>query len=108
MAFRVEISPEAFENIDLISSYIREQATSVIAERWFNGIITSIRTLGQMPHRCPLAEESTELGTEVRLFLHGKRNRCYKVYFATLVSGYKSSNFNWLEGSTGESWLSWC
>jgi len=35
-----------------------------------------------MPRRCPLAEESTELETEVHFLLHGKRNRRYKVYFS--------------------------
>ena len=35
-----------------------------------------------MPQRCPVAEESSDLETAVRLLLHGKRNRRYKVYFS--------------------------
>jgi hypothetical protein len=35
-----------------------------------------------MPGRCPVAEESGELSTEVRLRRFGKRARRYKVYFA--------------------------
>ena len=34
-----------------------------------------------MPARCPVAPEAEELGDEVRLLLHGKRNRAYRVYF---------------------------
>lgn len=34
-----------------------------------------------MPERIAVAEESTELGLEVRVRLYGKRNRQYKVYF---------------------------
>ncbi len=34
-----------------------------------------------MPARCPLAPEAEELGDDVRLLLHGKRNRAYKIYF---------------------------
>ena len=34
-----------------------------------------------MPGRCPAFEDSTELGVEVRVLLHGKRNRRYKIYF---------------------------
>jgi hypothetical protein len=34
------------------------------------------------PHRCPVAEESEELGQEVRLLLYGKRNRQYKMFYA--------------------------
>lgn len=35
-----------------------------------------------MPARCAIAPESADLEAEVRLLLHGKRKRCYKVYFA--------------------------
>ena len=35
-----------------------------------------------MPARCPVASESKELGEEVRLLLHGRKNRTYKIYFA--------------------------
>jgi plasmid stabilization system protein ParE len=82
MAFRVEISPEAFENLDTIAAYIQERGSFESAERWFNGIIAAVRTLQDMPRRCPLAEESTELDTEGHFLLHGKRNRRYKVYFS--------------------------
>ena len=45
MAFRVEISPQAFEDLDIISAYIRRRASFESAERWFNGVIAAIRTL---------------------------------------------------------------
>ncbi len=35
-----------------------------------------------MPGRRPLAPESEALDAEVRVLLHGKRNRRYKIYFA--------------------------
>ena len=82
MAFRVEISPEAFRDLDSISSYIQEKATTEIAQRWFNEIFSVIRTLSEMPSRYAIAEESAELEAEVRLLLHGKRKRRYKIYFA--------------------------
>jgi plasmid stabilization system protein ParE len=58
------------------------RASFTIAEQWFNGIFAAIRTLAEMPYRCPVAEESVELKTEVRLLLYGRRNRRYKIYFA--------------------------
>jgi plasmid stabilization system protein ParE len=82
MAFRVEISPEALENLDTIATHIQRHGSFESAERWFNGIVIAIRSLGEMPSRCPLAGVSDDLQTEVRLLLHGKRNRRYKVYFA--------------------------
>jgi plasmid stabilization system protein ParE len=82
MAFQVEISPEAFGDLDQMASYIRSRGSVESAERWFNGIMNAIRTLAEMPSRCPIADESEDLHAEVRLLLHGKRNRQYKIYFA--------------------------
>jgi plasmid stabilization system protein ParE len=82
MAFRVEISPEALENLDTIATHIQQHGSFESAQRWLNGVVIAIRSLGEMPGRCPLADESDDLQTEVRLLLHGKRNRRYKVYFA--------------------------
>jgi plasmid stabilization system protein ParE len=82
MAFRVEISPQAFEDLDIISAYIRQRGSFESAERWFNGIVAALETLCEAPHRRRLAEESQQLHSEVRLLLHGSRNRRYKIYYA--------------------------
>lgn len=82
MAFRVELSPRAFNDLDEIARYIKRQSSFEQAEEWFNGIIAAIRTLEDMPGRCPVADESEQLGQEVRLLLYGKRNRKYKVYYS--------------------------
>jgi plasmid stabilization system protein ParE len=82
MAFRVEISPRAFDDLDQIARYIKQQAGFEQAEEWFNGIIAAIRTLEDLPRRCRAADESRELGQEVRLLLYGRCNRQYRVYYS--------------------------
>jgi plasmid stabilization system protein ParE len=82
MAFHVEISPRAFNDLDEIARHIKQQSSFQQAEEWFNGIIAAIRTLEDMPSRCRVAVESADLGMEVRLLLHGRRNRKYRVYFS--------------------------
>ena len=82
MAFRVEISPRAFNDLDEISRYIQEEGSFQQAEEWFNGIMAAIRTLELLPHRCPVADESEDLEQEVHLLLYGKRNRKYRVYYS--------------------------
>ena len=82
MAFRVEISPRAFNDLDEIAEYIKQRGSFEQAQKWFNGIIAAIRTLEDLRHSCPVADESEELGQEVRLLLYGKRNRRYKVYYS--------------------------
>jgi len=82
MAFRVEIAPQAFDDLDAIAAYIKEKSSFAISERWFNGIIDDIASLKTMPARCPIAPESEDLDQEVRVLLHGRKNRTYRLYFA--------------------------
>lgn len=82
MAFRVEIAPRALKDLDDIATYIENRGSFDQAEKWFNGIISAIASLEEMPSRCPIAAESRDLGQEVRVLLHGKRNRSYKVYYS--------------------------
>jgi plasmid stabilization system protein ParE len=82
MAFRVEIEPQAFEDLDSIAGCIKKKSSFALAERWFNGMISDIASLKEMPARCPIAPESEDLGDEVRILLHGRKNRAYKIYFA--------------------------
>ena len=82
MAFRVEIAPRAFNDLDEIATYIEQQSSFEQAEEWFNGIIAAIRTLEDMPERCRIADESEELGQEVRVLHYGRCNRKYKVYYS--------------------------
>ena len=53
MAFRVEISPEALENLDAIAAHIQEHGSFESAERWFNEIVISIRSLGENAQPLP-------------------------------------------------------
>ncbi len=82
MAFRVEIAPQAFDDLDSIADYIREYSSFSVAEKWFNGIIDDIASLREMPAKCPVAPESEDIGEEVRLLLHGRKNRAHKIYYA--------------------------
>ena len=77
MAFRVEIAPRAFSDLDGIAACIKERGSNESARGWFNGIIGAMRALSNMPSRCPVAEESEAFGQLVHLLLHGRRNRTY-------------------------------
>jgi plasmid stabilization system protein ParE len=81
MGFEVLITDEAFADLDSIASFIRAHASIDVARKWFAAIVSAIETLEEMPSRCPLAPEAGELGEDVRLLLHGPKNRAYKIYF---------------------------
>jgi plasmid stabilization system protein ParE len=82
MGFHVELSPQALADLDSIAGDIAGRGSPGSAARWFDGLIAAIRTLAEMPHRCPLAAEDADLQAGVRLLLHGRRNRCYKIFYA--------------------------
>ncbi len=55
MAFRVEIQPQACEDLDAIADYIKARSSFANAEKWFNDIIDDIAPLKEMPERCAVA-----------------------------------------------------
>lgn len=82
MALRVEIQPQAYDDLDSIADYIKARSSFSTAEKWFNGIMDDIASLKEMPERCAIAPESVDLDGEVRVLLHGSRNRTCKIYFS--------------------------
>lgn len=81
MAFEVLITDEAFADLNTITGFLKRQGSIDIARKWFEAIIAAIETLKEMPGRCPPAPEAEDLGDDVRLLLHGRKNRAYKIYF---------------------------
>ena len=90
MAFRVEVQPRAYADLDAVTGYIELSGGFEMARRWFSGMMDAIYTLRELPERCAIAEESGGLGKEVRLLLHGRRNRLYKIYFEVISDGHSS------------------
>ena len=82
MAFRVEIAPRAFADLDAIAEYIEEHGDFESARRWFNGIFVAMRALGEMPRRHRVANEPGGLAADLRILLYGGRNRRYKIYYS--------------------------
>lgn len=78
----MNFNPRAIDDLDAIAHHIRASSSPMVAQRWFNSIIDSLASLRQLPTPCPIAPESVDLGREVRVLLHGRRNRRYKIYFA--------------------------
>jgi plasmid stabilization system protein ParE len=82
IAFEVLITDEALADLDLLTEFIRASGSVDTARKWFAGMYAAIESLTEMPARCPLASEAEELGSEVRLLLHGRKNRAFKIYYA--------------------------
>jgi plasmid stabilization system protein ParE len=49
MAFEVLITDQAFADLDLITGFIKGQASIAIARKWFASMIGAIESLGESP-----------------------------------------------------------
>ena len=107
MAFRVEVSPRAFADLDGFTEYIKRHGNKERAEKWFREMIGAVASLEEMPWRHPVAEESADVGQEVRVLHFGRRNRMYKVYFSVESKGQSSGTVrvlhvrHWARGKPG-------
>jgi plasmid stabilization system protein ParE len=82
MTFQVIIQPVAERNIRQQVEWIVAQSNSpATALRWARAIRTKIDTLKTSPLRCPVDPESDAYGEEVRMLLHGKRNKKFRILF---------------------------
>ena len=81
MAFDVLITDEADADLDSIADYLTRKDGRAAARKWFASIITSIESLKEMPARCAMAPEADDLNAEVRIRLHGRGTRTYKIYY---------------------------
>lgn len=87
MAFDIRLTERAGTDLDMIIGFLKEEAGTDVARVWLAGILESIRTLCEMPARCAVAPEAEEIGVEVRVLFHGKKNHPYRVYFQIRPTG---------------------
>jgi len=80
MAYRVELSPEADQEIDDAYHWLAEAAPAG-AHRWYNGLMDALRSLCDNPQRCRLAPENDAFEEEIRQLLYGRRKHRYRVLF---------------------------
>lgn len=81
MRYRVIITPEAETDLRSAASYIRRDNPRA-ARAWLKAARQRIRTLAQLPERCPLAPETTSFSEPIRELFYGHGNRgTYRILF---------------------------
>jgi toxin ParE1/3/4 len=80
MAYTVSLTAPAEADAYAAFERIREVAPASAA-RWLTGLFTAMRTLADMPARCPMIPEADELGHELRHLLYGRRTGLYRIIF---------------------------
>ena len=80
MAYKVRLTAPAEADAYAAFERIREVAPRS-AEKWLRGLFAAIQTLEEMPARCSLIPEATELAHPARQLLYGKRTGIYRIIF---------------------------
>ena len=84
MTYRVDLSSVAKAEADAAFLSFSQYTTPEQAQRWYQGLIKAISTLGTMPRRCPVAREDAFFSQEIRQLLYGKGQHTYRILFTVL------------------------
>ena len=81
-AFKIIVSAEAEHDIEEIIGWIC-LSTPAEAERWYEGLVNTLRSLGTFPDRCPISPETRFclVEREVRQLLYGSGFWRYRILF---------------------------
>ena len=84
MTHRIDLSSVAKAEADAAFLSFSQYTTPEQAQRWYQGLINAISTLGKMPRRCPIARENAFFSQEIRQLLYGKGQHTYRILFTVL------------------------
>ena len=77
--YKITVSPAARVDILDAASYIQQTRSELESLRWKNALTRAIRSLEEMPHRCPKAAESDDIGLEIRALTHHPHRILFRV-----------------------------
>lgn len=80
MAYTVSLTAVAEADVHAALARIRAVAP-LRAAPWLTGLFAAVRTLADMPTRCPVIPEAEEIGVPLRQLLYGKRRGIYRIIF---------------------------
>ena len=81
MKYRVRLTAKAEADVDGVLRWFHEQQAAVAGGRWFARLMAKIDMLETHPERCGIADESNDLGIEIRQLQFGKRHGVYRILF---------------------------
>ncbi|MGL5035234.1 MAG: type II toxin-antitoxin system RelE/ParE family toxin [Microcystaceae cyanobacterium] len=84
MKYPIEISSIAEEEMDKAFLGLAQVLSPTKAKQWYSGLLHIIKSLSQMPKRCPLARENQYFNQEIRQLIYGRGHNCYRVLFTII------------------------
>ena len=83
MAFRVELTPRAQQDLDRIYDWVIREAP-IAGGPWFGRFEKSILALSNFPERCAVEPALSSQNRTVRKLVFGTTRYKYRVYFAVI------------------------
>jgi plasmid stabilization system protein ParE len=81
VTYRIIFTPRARADAMNAFRWIEERSPTAAA-RWYAGLRRAVAKLAKMPERHPIAEESEQLGLNLRQMLYGRRRGVYRILFS--------------------------
>lgn len=92
MRYCIEISSVAEAEADNAFLRLSQFISPDKARQWYDGLLRAIKSLSQMPKRCPIARENKYFSQEIRQLLYGRGRDSYRILF-TIVEGEEYPQF---------------
>ena len=81
MTYRVEMSPEARQDLLAAARYIADSSRSLdVAQAWFDGMVAAVMGLADMPRSNSLARENDGFEEEVRQKIFKSHRMLYTIH----------------------------
>jgi plasmid stabilization system protein ParE len=80
MAYRVEIAKNTEAELEKLYLWVTARAPRQ-GTTWFNSLERAALSLSDHPNRCPIAPESHDTHSPVRVLHHGRKPHVYRVFF---------------------------
>jgi plasmid stabilization system protein ParE len=84
MMYQIDVSSVASSEADQAALTVARLLGAERSKEWYDGLLTAIASLKQMPKRCAVAREDEFLSLEVRQLLYGKGRSTYRIVFTIL------------------------
>jgi hypothetical protein len=84
MTYRIDFSSIARAEADAAFLAFSQFTTLERSQIWYQGLITAISSLQEMPRRCGIARENAFFSQEVRQLIYGRGKSAYRILFTVL------------------------
>lgn len=91
MAYRVDISPPALNDVRNIFEWLRD-GSETRSDEWLTALLRAKDSLKELPNRCPIAPESRPFPIEIRQLLFGIGKRQWRIVFGVSVDEATGEN----------------